>query len=40
VEGISIILAVDRLLDRFRNAVNVFGDAIGAAVVEKTIREV
>jgi Na+/H+-dicarboxylate symporter len=37
VEGISIILAVDWLLDRFRTAVNVFGDAIGAAVVEKTL---
>ena len=37
VEGISIILAVDWLLDRFRTAVNVFGDAVGAAVVEKTI---
>ncbi|XOF33567.1 MAG: dicarboxylate/amino acid:cation symporter [Candidatus Electrothrix sp. YB6] len=34
-EYISLILAVDWLLDRFRTTVNVFGDAIGAAVVEK-----
>ena len=35
-EYISVILAVDWLLDRFRTTVNVFGDAVGAAVVEKT----
>ena len=35
-EYISLILAVDWLLDRFRTTVNVFGDAVGAAVVEKT----
>ncbi len=34
VEYISIILSVDWLLDRFRTAVNVFGDAVGSAVVE------
>ncbi len=34
VEGIGLILAVDWLLDRFRTAVNVWGDACGAAVVE------
>lgn len=32
---ISLILSVDWLLDRFRTTVNVFGDACGAAVVEK-----
>ncbi len=31
----AIILPVDWLLDRFRTMVNVFGDATGAAVVEK-----
>ncbi len=36
VEYISLILAVDWFLDRFRTAVNVFGDSVGAAVVEKT----
>ena len=36
VEYISLILAVDWLLDRFRTTVNVLGDSIGAAVVERT----
>ena len=36
VEYVSLILSVDWLLDRFRTAVNVFGDAVGAAVVEKS----
>jgi Na+/H+-dicarboxylate symporter len=31
--GVELILAVDWLLDRFRTAVNVWGDAVGAAVV-------
>ena len=35
VELAGLILSVDWLLDRFRTAVNVFGDACGAAVVEK-----
>jgi Na+/H+-dicarboxylate symporter len=39
VEYIGLILSVDWLLDRFRTAVNVFGDSIGAAVVEKTFPE-
>jgi len=33
VEGIGLILIVDWLLDRFRTAVNVWGDSVGAAVV-------
>ena len=36
IEYISLILAVDWFLDRFRTAVNVLGDSIGSAVVEKT----
>ena len=36
IEYIGLILSVDWLLDRFRTAVNVAGDSIGAAVVEKT----
>lgn len=36
VEYISLILSVDWLLDRFRTTVNVFGDAVGSAVVERT----
>ncbi len=35
VEGIGLILAVDWLLDRFRTTVNVWGDAVGAAVIDR-----
>jgi Na+/H+-dicarboxylate symporter len=35
VEYIGLILSVDWLLDRFRTAVNTFGDSVGAAVVER-----
>lgn len=34
IEGITLILTVDWLLDRFRTTVNVWGDAVGAGVVE------
>ncbi len=37
IEGIGLILAVDWLLDRFRTAVNVWGDACGAAIVEQQV---
>ena len=37
VEYVGLILSVDWLLDRFRTAVNTFGDSIGAAVVEKVL---
>ncbi|XP_052280275.1 excitatory amino acid transporter 3-like isoform X2 [Dreissena polymorpha] len=33
-EDISIILAIDWFLDRFRTAINVLGDAIGAGIVD------
>ena len=36
LEYIGLILSVDWLLDRFRTAVNVLGDAVGTAVVDKT----
>ena len=36
LEYIGIILSVDWFLDRFRTAVNAFGDSVGAAVVEKS----
>jgi Na+/H+-dicarboxylate symporter len=39
LEYMGLILSVDWLLDRFRTAVNVFGDSIGAAVVEPTLPE-
>ncbi len=35
LEGIGMILAVDRLLDMFRTAVNVWGDACGAVIVAR-----
>ncbi len=38
LEGVELILAVDWLLDRFRTTVNVWGDAVGAAVVEPYAR--
>lgn len=34
LEGIGLILAVDRILDMFRTAINVFGDSIGTIVVD------
>jgi len=34
IEGIGLILAVDRILDMFRTAVNVFGDCVGSIVVD------
>ncbi len=37
VEYIGILLSVDWLLDRFRTAVNVWGDSVGSAIVERLI---
>lgn len=37
LEGITLLLTIDWLLDRFRTTINVWGDAVGAAVVEKFI---
>jgi len=34
-EGIAMIMAVDRVLDMFRTAVNVFSDSCGAVVIGK-----
>lgn len=34
-EGVGLLLAVDWVLDRFRTSVNVWGDAVGAAVLER-----
>ncbi len=33
LEGIGLLLAVDWFLDRFRTSINVWGDAVGAAVI-------
>ncbi len=37
-EGIGMILAIDWFLDRCRTTVNVWGDAVGAATLERFIR--
>jgi Na+/H+-dicarboxylate symporter len=39
IEYVGLILSVDWLLDRFRTAVNVFGDSVGAAVVEGSLQK-
>jgi Na+/H+-dicarboxylate symporter len=38
LEGISLLLAVDWFLDRFRTTVNVWGDAVGAAVLDRVLK--
>lgn len=35
LEGIGLLLAVDWFLDRFRTTINVWGDAVGAAVLHR-----
>ncbi len=40
LEGIGLILTVDWLLDRFRTSVNVWGDAVGAAVLDRRMLDV
>lgn len=37
-EAVSLILAVDWFLDRFRTCVNVYGDTICTAIVDKYVR--
>jgi Na+/H+-dicarboxylate symporter len=36
LEGIGLILAVDRVLDMMRTAVNVTGDSAGAVIIAKS----
>jgi Na+/H+-dicarboxylate symporter len=36
-EGVGLLLAVDWVLDRFRTALNVWGDTVGAAVIDRTV---
>lgn len=36
LEAIGLILAVDRILDMFRTAVNVFSDSCGAVIIART----
>ena len=35
LEGVAMILAVDRILDMFRTTVNVFSDSVGAVVISQ-----
>jgi solute carrier family 1 (high affinity glutamate transporter) protein 1 len=35
LEGIGLILAIDWFLDRCRTTVNVWGDAVGAAIIDR-----
>jgi Na+/H+-dicarboxylate symporter len=35
IEGVGLILAVDRVLDMFRTSVNVWSDTVGAAVIAR-----
>jgi len=37
LEGLGLLLAIDWLLDRFRTAVNVWGDSVGAAVLDQLL---
>ncbi len=37
IEGIGLLLAIDWFLDRIRTAVNVWGDSVGAAVIERVL---
>ncbi|MBM3779235.1 MAG: dicarboxylate/amino acid:cation symporter [Acidimicrobiia bacterium] len=34
-EGVGLLLVIDWILDRFRTSVNVWGDAVGAAIVDR-----
>ncbi len=36
LEGVGLILAVDRILDMFRTSVNVWSDSVAAAIIAKT----
>jgi len=40
LEGVGLILAVDRILDMFRTATNVWSDSCGAVVIAKSEGEV
>lgn len=37
IEGIGLLLSIDWMLDRFRTTVNVWGDSVGAAVVDMMV---
>jgi proton glutamate symport protein len=35
LEGVVVILAVDRILDMFRTTVNVFSDSCGTVIISR-----
>jgi Na+/H+-dicarboxylate symporter len=37
LEGIGLLLSIDWFLDRCRTTVNVWGDAVGAAIIDRFI---
>lgn len=37
LEGIALLLSVDWFLDRFRTTVNVWGDSVGAAIIDRMV---
>ena len=39
LEGAALILVIDWFLDRFRTAVNVWGDSVGAAYIDQVTGE-
>ena len=39
LDGIGLLLSVDWLLDRFRTGVNVWGDCVGAAIIDRQIKQ-
>jgi len=39
IEAISLLLVIDWFLDRCRTTVNVWGDAVGAAVIDRLERQ-
>jgi proton glutamate symport protein len=39
IEGIQVVIAVDRILDMFRTTTNVLGDSVGCVVVDSLINK-
>lgn len=39
IKCVGLVLSVDWFLDRFRTAVNAFGDSVGSGVVEKSVSD-
>jgi len=40
MEGIGLVLAVDRILDMFRTTINVYGDTCAAVVIARSEGEI